>query len=97
MGTHAVRGVGLAKAFAAMALASGMVLAVAWTEASATLSGSARLHAATSSGASRGAVQRAHARRLLDLSGPRAASGQNLIAIGLNPHGVPGIYFTQKL
>jgi hypothetical protein len=24
-------------------------------------------------------------------------SGQNLVAIGLNPHGVPGIYFTQKV
>jgi hypothetical protein len=24
-------------------------------------------------------------------------SGQNLVAIGLNPHGVPGIYFTQQV
>jgi hypothetical protein len=24
-------------------------------------------------------------------------SGRNVLAIGLNPHGVPGVYFTQKL
>jgi hypothetical protein len=24
-------------------------------------------------------------------------SGRNLLAVGLNPHGVPGIYFTQKI
>ena len=125
MGTHAVRGVGIATALVAMALASGTLLGP--RTASSIQPVMLRHDGAHSSGGVLSASEDlglGRAAGKAPAAGPiaihwqsspeivRAArqfrhnglpivrlwqSGQNLIAIGLNPHGVPGIYFTQRL